>query len=61
MKAYDLMQDINVRGSFALSKACVPHLREERKRPHPDALAADHPRYPAGWRRTPATRSPSTA
>ena len=28
MKAYDLMQDINVRGSFALSKACVPHLRK---------------------------------
>jgi len=28
MKAYDLMQDINVRGTFALSKACVPHLRE---------------------------------
>jgi citronellol/citronellal dehydrogenase len=27
MKAYDLMQDINVRGTFALSKACVPHLR----------------------------------
>ncbi|MBK5110502.1 MAG: NAD(P)-dependent oxidoreductase [Thermoleophilia bacterium] len=27
MKAYDLMQDINVRGSFALSKACLPHLR----------------------------------
>lgn len=28
MKAYDLMQDINVRGTFALTKACVPHLRE---------------------------------
>jgi citronellol/citronellal dehydrogenase len=28
MKAYDLMQDINVRGTFALSKACLPHLRE---------------------------------
>lgn len=28
MKAYDLMQDINVRGTFALSKACVPHLKE---------------------------------
>ena len=31
MKAYDLMQDINVRGSFALSKACVPHLRKSEK------------------------------
>lgn len=28
MKSYDLMQDINVRGSFAFSKACVPHLRQ---------------------------------
>ncbi len=28
MKAYDLMQDINVRGAFALSRACIPHLRE---------------------------------
>jgi len=28
MKSYDLMQDINVRGSFALTKACVPHLKK---------------------------------
>jgi citronellol/citronellal dehydrogenase len=28
MKRYDLMQDINVRGTFAVSRACVPHLRE---------------------------------
>jgi citronellol/citronellal dehydrogenase len=28
MKVYDLMQDINVRGTFALSKACLPHLRK---------------------------------
>jgi len=28
MKAYDLMQDINVRGTFALSKACLPHLKQ---------------------------------
>lgn len=27
MKAYDLMQDINVRGTFALTKAAMPHLR----------------------------------
>jgi citronellol/citronellal dehydrogenase len=26
MKSYDLMQDVNVRGSFALTKACLPHL-----------------------------------
>jgi len=27
MKRYDLMQDINTRGTFLLSKACIPHLR----------------------------------
>ncbi|GAB2651066.1 SDR family oxidoreductase [Nocardia goodfellowii] len=27
MKKYDLMQDINCRGSFLLSKLCIPHLR----------------------------------
>jgi citronellol/citronellal dehydrogenase len=26
MKAYDLMQDVNVRGSFSLTQACLPHL-----------------------------------
>ena len=25
-KAYDLMQDINTRGTFMLSRACIPHL-----------------------------------
>ena len=27
LKRYDLMQDINVRGSFAVTRACMPHLR----------------------------------
>ena len=27
MKRYDLMQDINARGTFVLSKSCVPHLK----------------------------------
>jgi citronellol/citronellal dehydrogenase len=27
MKRYDLMQDINTRGTYAVSKACIPHLR----------------------------------
>jgi citronellol/citronellal dehydrogenase len=27
MKRYDLMQDINTRGTFVLSKTCIPHLR----------------------------------
>jgi citronellol/citronellal dehydrogenase len=28
MKRYDLMQDINTRGTFVVSKACIPHLRQ---------------------------------
>ena len=31
MKKYDLMQDINCRGSFLLSKLCIPALRESAK------------------------------
>jgi citronellol/citronellal dehydrogenase len=27
LKRYDLMQDINVRGTFAVTRACIPHLR----------------------------------
>ena len=27
-KRYDLMQDINVRGSFVVTRACAPHLRK---------------------------------
>jgi citronellol/citronellal dehydrogenase len=33
MKRYDLMQDINTRGTFLVSKACVPHLRKAEN-PH---------------------------
>ncbi|MEJ7893432.1 MAG: NAD(P)-dependent oxidoreductase [Solirubrobacteraceae bacterium] len=28
MKRYDLMQDINTRGTFLFSKSCVPHLKQ---------------------------------
>jgi citronellol/citronellal dehydrogenase len=28
MKRYDLMQDINTRGTYSVSKACVPHLKQ---------------------------------
>jgi citronellol/citronellal dehydrogenase len=27
LKRYDLMQDINTRGTFVVSKACIPHLK----------------------------------
>ncbi len=33
MKRYDLMQDINARGTYVVSKACIPHLREAEN-PH---------------------------
>ncbi len=33
MKRYDLMQDINTRGTFLVSKACVPHL-QQAENPH---------------------------
>jgi len=33
LKRYDLMQDINVRGTFAVSRACIPYLREAEN-PH---------------------------
>jgi citronellol/citronellal dehydrogenase len=33
MKRYDLMQDINTRGTFLVSKACVPHLKQAEN-PH---------------------------
>ena len=33
MKRYDLMQDINTRGTFVVSKLCVPHLKEAEN-PH---------------------------
>ena len=33
MKHYDLMQDINTRGTFVVSRACIPHLRRAEN-PH---------------------------
>jgi citronellol/citronellal dehydrogenase len=33
VKRFDLMQQINARGTFVLTKACLPHLREA-ERPH---------------------------
>lgn len=38
MKRYDLMQQINVRGTFVVSKACLPHLKKA-KNPHVLALS----------------------
>jgi citronellol/citronellal dehydrogenase len=33
MKRYDLMQDINTRGTFVMSKACIPYLKRAEN-PH---------------------------
>lgn len=42
MKAYDLMQDINARGSFSLSTSAIRGAQGGRQSPHPDVVAADH-------------------
>ena len=42
MKRYDLMQDINTRGTFVVSRACIPHLKRAEN-PHILTLAADQP------------------
>jgi citronellol/citronellal dehydrogenase len=46
MKRYDLMQDVNTRGTFLLSRTCVPHLR-----------AAANPHVLTLSRRSASTRS----
>jgi citronellol/citronellal dehydrogenase len=40
VKRYDLMQDINVRGTFVVSRACVPFLRSS---PNPHVLTLSPP------------------
>src|SRR5256712_3233886 len=40
MKRYDLMQDINTRGTFLLSRSCIPHLRRS---PNPHILTLSPP------------------
>ena len=40
MKRYDLMQDVNTRGTFLLSRTCVPYLREA---PNPHVLTLSPP------------------
>ena len=34
VKGYDLMQEINVRGTFVVTKACLPHLKKSAGNPH---------------------------
>lgn len=39
MKKYDLMQSVNARGTFVVSKACIPHLLRSSHTPHILALS----------------------
>jgi citronellol/citronellal dehydrogenase len=50
MKRYDLMQDINTRGTFVVSKLCIPHLKRAAN-PHVLTLSPPlnlHPKWFAG-------------
>ena len=60
IKRYDLMQAINTRGTFVVSRACIPHLKRSAEPAHPDAVTTDQPRAALARPRTSATRSPST-
>ncbi len=40
MNRFDLMHQINTRGTFMVSKHAIPHLVKAREPAHPDALAA---------------------
>ena len=40
MKRYDLMHQVNTRGTFLCSQACIPHLAKAREPAHPEHLAA---------------------
>ena len=40
MKRFDLMHQINTRGTFVCSQACIPHLQKADEPAHPQPLAA---------------------
>jgi len=47
MKRFDLMQQINGRGTFLVSKTCIPHLKRAQ---NPHVLMLSPPlRFEAGW------------
>lgn len=56
MKRFDLMQDINVRGTFAMSKAAIPHLR--RSAAGMNSAAGSDRRGQPGWAPKILTLSP---
>ncbi len=60
-KKFDLMMDINVRGTFLLTKACLPHLRKSPHSARADAGAADEHEPALAGRASRPTRCRSTA
>ena len=61
-KKFDLMMDINVRGTFLLTKAALPHLREASDDAHVITLGAAAEHEPTtGWALTRPTRCRNTA
>ncbi len=50
MKRFDLMHDVNVRGTFLASRVCLPHLLESDN-PHILNLAPPIPEEPGWWAR----------
>ena len=59
VRRYDLMQSINTRGTFVVSRACIPHLKAAEN-PHILTLSPPISLEPNGLAATSATRSPST-
>ncbi len=43
MKRFDLMHQVNTRGTFLVSKLAIPHLAKSAEPAHPDAVAAARP------------------
>jgi len=55
MKRFDLMSEVNSRGTFLCAQACLPHLFESAN-PHILTLAPPPSLDPKWWRRTPVIR-----
>jgi NAD(P)-dependent dehydrogenase (short-subunit alcohol dehydrogenase family) len=61
MKRYDLMNDINTRGTFLVSKVCIPHLQEQAATRTFSTWRRRWTWTPSGSRRTWPTPSPRWA
>ena len=61
MKRFDLMMDVNARGAFLCTQACLPHLKASAGRgrnPHVLTIPASSAR--SGSPSTPSGRAPSS-